>query len=243
MRKALILLLLMAFCSVATAAAIDLHEKRQNEEGLIYWYGSPERSEIALTFDDGPNNVYTLQTLDILKAHGIRATFFLIGEYVNEDPRTAKKIVEEGHTIGNHTYSHPDLRFMFKDAIQKEIKRGGDAIFEVTGVRTRLFRPPYGASEDKIINIAKDMGYVTIAYSVTASDGGKKIESEKIIKNILEKTKNGSIILAHDGNSHVKNSDRARTVEALGVIIGALKEKGYRFVTVPELLDFEGGKI
>ena len=118
-RVLLFIFLVLSFACGAEAA--DLH-KRENIPGLIYWHGDSDEKKVALTFDDGPNAPYTNGVLNVLKEHNVKATFFVIGKYVRDYPHITKRIVQEGHTIGNHTYNHPDLRFMFNNSVRREIK-------------------------------------------------------------------------------------------------------------------------
>lgn len=216
----------------------DLHKKR-NRIGVIYWHGDAKQSKIALTFDDGPNEPYTSQILDTLKTFDIKATFFLIGKNVELYPETAKRIVKEGHTIGNHTYSHPDLRFKPKSQIEYQIKKAEEAISKTTGIKPYLFRPPYGVDNPWVLAMAEKMDYVIIKWSVSGSNGGIEIKSDKILKKVLKGTKNGSIVLLHDGNRLIKKAGRSQIVKALPLIIESLQEEGYQFVTVPQLLGLE----
>lgn len=216
----------------------DLHKKR-NKIGVIYWHGDVNQNKIALTFDDGPNEPYTSQILDILNTFNIKATFFLIGKNVETYQETTKRIVKEGHVIGNHTYSHPDLRFKPKSQIEYQIKKIEEAILNATGIKPYLFRPPYGVYNPRVLAVAEKMSYVTVKWSVSGSNGGNEIKSDKILKKVLKGTKNGSIILLHDGNRLIKKADRNQIVKALPLIIKSLQEKGYQFVTIPQLLSLE----
>lgn len=230
--------MIFAFASEAEA---DL-SKKKNIPSLIYWHGDEGEKKVALTFDDGPNAPYTPGVLKVLKEHNVKATFFVIGKYAKDYPHITKTIVEEGHAIGNHTYSHPDLRFMFNDSIRREIKEAEDIILETTGLVPFLFRPPYGAHNGRIIEIAEEMGYVTILYSLSGSEGGKKVKPDKIINRILKGIRSGSIVLIHDGDRFTKEANRKQSLEALPAIIESLKQQGYELVTVPELLNLRHGK-
>jgi len=212
-------------------------DKTKDKIGVVYWHGNPAERKIALTFDDGPNEPYTSQILNILKSYNIKATFFLIGKNVDSYPEIARRIVREGHCIGNHTYSHPDLALELKFQIDEQIKACEDAIFNATGIRTNLFRPPYGLDNPWVFREAENLGYVIIKWSVTGGNGGAEITADKIVKRILDSVENGSIILLHDGNRLAKGADRSQLVKALPVIIESLQRRGYQFVTIPELLN------
>ena len=206
-------------------------------EKAIYWHGDKSEKKVALTFDDGPNEPYTSEILDILKKRKAKATFFQLGKFVEDYPDVSKRVVEEGHAIGNHTYSHPDLRFESLRVIQNQLVDCEEAIFKATGIRPSIFRPPYGAKSPKIIKEAKKLGLVIIEYSVSSKGGGKtRLIPEYLVKNVLSKVKNGSIILMHDGDRYSQGMDRSATVKAVGIIVESLQKEGYELVTVPELL-------
>ena len=220
--------------SITGAEEVNFSAKNESKEDCTYWHGDTNKPEIALTFDDGPNEPYTSEILDILKANNVKATFFLVGENVEKYPEVARRIVKEGNAIGNHTYNHRDL--LLRRGILKmgrEIDKTEEAIYNATGTRPRLFRPPFGSGG---YVEAKNRGYAIIKWSVSAENGGKEIPSEKIVKNVVENVTNGSIILIHDGRGLRHDARRNQAVEALPIIIKTLKEKGYQFVTVPELI-------
>lgn len=216
--------------------------KKHNIVGLVYWHGDINQPKIALTFDDGPNGPYTSEILDILKKYNIKATFFLLGKNVERYPAVAKRIVKEGHAIGNHTYDHPYLLIQSRSHITYEIKKAELAIFEATNTKTHLFRSPYGADNSWLYHFVKETGYVTIEWTVTGHNGRKEIPYDSIIKNVLDGVENGAIILLHDGNRLLKGSDRSHVVKALPSIIESLEQKGYQFVTVPQLLNIENSQ-
>jgi peptidoglycan/xylan/chitin deacetylase (PgdA/CDA1 family) len=213
--------------------------KKKNKVGVVYWHGDINQKKIALTFDDGPNEPYTSQILDILKTYNIKATFFLIGKNVEAYPEVVKRMVKEGHCIGNHTYSHPELVLKLKSQIRRQIKKAEEVIFKVTGIRPHLFRPPYGLDNPWVFVEAEKMGYLIIKWSVSGGNGGKEISYDKILNNVLSKVENGSIILLHDGNRLIKEADRSQVVRVLPLIIEILENRGYQFVTIPELLGLE----
>lgn len=223
---------------VANASYANMN-KRPNLDGLVYWHGDQGEPKIALTFDDGPNEPYTSEILDILKKYNVKATFFVLGKNVEFYPSIMKRIVKEGHVIGNHTYSHPYLLLKSKTQIKYQIKRTEQNIMQITGVKPYLFRSPYGVDNKWIYLAAKQMGYVTIEWSVTGKNGGKEIQPEKIVNDVLKGTENGSIILLHDGDRLIRHADRSHIVKALPFIIESLQKKGYEFVTVPKLIGLE----
>jgi len=194
-----------------------------------------------LTFDDGPQSVYTPQILDILKRYNIKATFFLIGKNVEAFPELVKRIKDEGHSIGNHTYDHPDIRFQNHKQIRQQIEKTEKAIIDATGVKPYLFRPPYGFDSNLLLKEAENLGYAIILWSVSGLNGRQDAPSAKIVHRVVDNVQNGSIILLHDGNRLSSKTDRSQIVKALPVIIEALQKRGYQFVTIDELL-FEKGE-
>lgn len=213
---------------------------KKNRPGVIYWHGNPNSRGIALTFDDGPNEPYTLQILDILHKHNIKATFFMVGRNVEIFPRTARRVTEAGHVIGNHTYSHRGQLLNTPLRAAKEIKKAEAAIKEATSTSLYLFRPPYGAANRWVLRQAEELGYVISQWSVNAGDW-RGAGPGKIKKKVISEVEEGAIILMHDGRNLSAGHDRTSTVAALPEIIRSLKGKGYNFVTVPQLLELGAG--
>jgi len=187
---------------------------------------SEKKKIVALTFDDGPDTRYTTAILDILKEKSIKATFFLVGQQVAKHPEIAKRIVDEGHVIGNHSYNHKDLSKLTKDQIISEMTTTDDMIKEAVGFTPTLFRAPYGAVSDTLKNVLKTNGRELIGWNVDTRDwAGTSIASMR--KMIKHETKPGSTILMHSfGSKHIKN-----TVEMLPDVIQDLEDMGYSFVT------------
>ncbi|SHM67758.1 polysaccharide deacetylase family sporulation protein PdaB [Caldanaerovirga acetigignens] len=192
---------------------------------------------VAITFDDGPDPLYTPQILDILKEKDVRATFFLIGKNAQQYPEIAKRITKEGHTIGNHTYSHKSLIPLSAAATRKEIKRGEEAIFKATGIRPTLFRPPRGVYSTYALKFLRQERYTVVLWDVSAMDWAE-LPPQSIVSNVLRHVRPGSIILFHDSGDIVsfKGGDRTNTVKALPLVIDELKAQGYDFVTVDEMI-------
>jgi len=241
MNKQIIRAFIISGCIINFVMALTVAQanpyKKQNKIGIIYWHGDSAQKKIALTFDDGPQALYTPQILDILKKYHIKATFFLIGKNVEAFPEVAKRIVQEGHCIGNHTYSHPDLVLKSKNQIRLQLEKAEEAIYKATGVKPYLFRPPYGADNHWVSLEAEDLGYVIIEWSASGLNGRKDSRFDKLAEKVITNTKNGSIILLHDGNRLSDKINRDQIVKALPVIIETLQQEGFQFVTIPELLD------
>lgn len=218
--------------------------------GRVYWRGAPTptpppqvgrgvRYNVALTFDDGPSEPSTAQVLDVLKRHGVKATFFVIGRNLKAHPELACRIVDEGHELGNHSYSHPWMFRMLFSRIREDIGLCQDEIEKVAGYRPRFFRQPIGMNNPSVMKILGQMGMVMVGWQVRAYDAVPKAK-EKIAGRILRGVRPGGIILLHDGCDGKTNPDRTATVAALEEIIPELKKRGYEFKTVSEILSLRG---
>lgn len=208
-----------------------------NSGAKFYRQGDPNVKKIALTFDDGPDALWTPQILDVLRDKQVKATFFLIGKEVDKYPDVARRIAAEGHVIGNHTYDHLDLNRLPPEKMTDEIQRGNDAISRAAHVIPRLLRPPAGAEDPQAINVAAQNGMFVILWSVDTEDW-RGLDAATVKTRALKPAKNGSIILQHSGEGpHLTG-----TVEALPQIIDTLQSQGYTLVTVPELLNLPAYK-
>ncbi|MEI6443736.1 MAG: polysaccharide deacetylase family protein [Nostocales cyanobacterium ELA583] len=194
---------------------------------------SNKEKVIALTIDDGPWPKTTPEMLDILKQNDVKATFFWVGSALQENPVIARRVVAEGHAIGNHTWHHW-YRSLDEATAKSEIERTNDLIFKTTGVKTSFFRPPGGYLNNGLAAYAKSQKNSVVMWSVTSADTDPHAKYQVFIKNVLRDAKPGAIVLMHDGGGN-----RERTVKALPEMISGLKQQGYRFVTVPELLKME----
>jgi peptidoglycan-N-acetylglucosamine deacetylase len=212
--------------------------------GKVYYKVRSAEKVVALTFDDGPNEPYTSQILDILRDYDIKATFFLIGSNVELYPETAKRILDEGHVIGNHSYSHNPIHALTEYG-SRDLQRAQEVIFNITGVMPHLYRPPHGRKSPWELQSVKENQLIEVTWSASANDQHVvayfgKPTPETFAREIVHTTKPGEIILLHDGfgteHDPVK-SDRSLTVEALPLIIEQLQAEGYKIVTVPELLN------
>ncbi|PYI51648.1 polysaccharide deacetylase family protein [Paenibacillus flagellatus] len=191
---------------------------------------------VALTFDDGPDKKYTPQILDILKKREVKATFFVVGLQVEKCADVLKRIVEEGHAVGNHTYDHANLTERTAAEIAEEIRQTDEAIRKALGTGTDLFRPPYGATNDVVKKTVADSKQELVQWTVDTRDWAGTTPDE-IMEKVKSQTKPDGIILMHCFGG--KNGKLDNTVEALPRVIDYLKDEGYTFVTVPELLAAE----
>jgi peptidoglycan/xylan/chitin deacetylase (PgdA/CDA1 family) len=192
----------------------------------------PEKKVIALTFDDGPWPNSTAKVLDILKKNRIKSTFFVVGQNVKNYPDLTKQIVADGHIIANHTWHHW-YHQMNAQAAAYEVANTGDIIYQTTGVRTSLFRPPGGIMNNGVAAYAKNNKYAVIMWSADSMDYSRPAVP-RLMNNIFREAKPGGIVLMHDGGG-----DRSNTVKALPEIISRFRKQGYEFVTVPELLEMQ----
>jgi peptidoglycan/xylan/chitin deacetylase (PgdA/CDA1 family) len=192
----------------------------------------PEKKVIALTFDDGPWPNTTAKVLDILKKNRIKSTFFVVGQNVKNYPDLTKQIVADGHIIANHTWHHW-YHQMNAQAAAYEVANTGDIIYQTTGVRTSLFRPPGGIMNNGVAAYAKNNKYAVIMWSADSMDYSRPAVP-RLMNNIFREAKPGGIVLMHDGGG-----DRSHTVKALPEIISRFRKQGYEFVTVPELLEMQ----
>lgn len=185
---------------------------------------------IALTFDDGPWHRNTTEILDILKKNNIKATFFWVGSALKDNPQIGKRVVEEGHAIGNHTWHHWYHKLDAATAA-RELDDTADLIYKTTGVKTNLFRPPGAVMDNGVADYAKQKKYAIIMWSNDPMDY-RPLPAKELVKNTIRKAHPGAIVLMHDGGGN-----HSATVQALPEIIAQLKKLGYRFVTIPELLE------
>ena len=198
--------------------------------------GPREGTRICLTFDDGPTEQFTPQVLDILRQHQVPAAFFVCGKNVEKHPDLLRRIVAEGHEVGNHTYSHPFVYFKSRRRIAEEIDRTQEIIAKVAGFRPDVFRPPFGARWFGLVPTLLERGMHLILWSATGYDWSKDVPG--ITKAALRQLKPGAVILLHDGRETrpAAEIDRSRTVSALPAIIAGARQRGYTFVPLKEFL-------
>lgn len=201
----------------------------------VIWRAPIQEQRIALTFDDGPNTMNTPALLEILRKHEIPATFFLVGKHIRDNHHLAKEIVQNGHEIANHTFTHPLMPRLSDEKILQEIAQTDELLRNLNGVVPKFLRPPMGLFSPRVLNIIEEAGYKTVVGDVYPRDPhlpGK----EKIRNRVMSRTKNGSILILHDGGNS-GNVDRSQTLWAVDKFVPRLQNKGFTFVTLSELLN------
>ena len=213
----------------------------QSMAPLGQWYGRtftglPSGTKrIALTYDDGPNDPHTVRLLDVLAKHDVRATFFLIGRYVQERPEIVREIVKAGHIVGNHTFTHPLLIFKSAGEIRGELSKCRDTLQDAVGEHSNLFRPPFGGRRPAVLSIARELGLEPVMWNVTGYDWNAP-PAAAIEQKVAKQIRGGDVILLHDGGHKHMGADRSQTVLATDHLIKRYKSEGYEFVTVPEMM-------
>ncbi len=210
--------------------------------GPVFWHARTTERVIALTFDDGPCHPYTEQLLEVLDREGIRATFFQVGNNVVREPTLATEVASQ-HVVGNHTFTHPHLTWSRPSKIRDELERGQDAIHDATGKLPTIFRVPHGWYGPQTISVAEEVGLRCMGWSVMAWDWNKPPQ-QKIQDRILRGVRPGGVTLLHDGQDTdaYPKADRSHTISAVPHIIQQLKQDGYRFLTLPELMDLDAAQ-
>lgn len=201
-----------------------MNQEEPKEEPIEKPEQEVQRKRIALTFDDGPHDKNTVQTLSILQKYNVKATFFVLGMNVVKHPEIVKLAAQQGHEIASHTWSHKSLTKLTPAQMHDEIDRASNAIFEAIGKRPTSYRPPYGAIN---ANVRNEIKLKSILWNIDTMDWHHKTPA-KTIENVKLHAKDGGIILMHDIHQE--------TVEALEGVIQYLIQENYEFVTVEELL-------
>jgi peptidoglycan/xylan/chitin deacetylase (PgdA/CDA1 family) len=193
-----------------------------------HYKGDKNRKAIAITFDDGPMQEFTPRLLDLLKTEKVSAGFFLIGRNVEASPTLAKRIVDEGHLVGNHSYSHT-YWFSMNSAksILADLKQSDEQLVKATGLKPRFFRPPYGVTNPMVAKAVKEGGYDCIGWNIRTYDTNAT-SAEQLLQKSLKNLSNGDIILFHDWGKH--------TIGILSDFIAEVRKRGFEIVRLDELL-------
>ena len=230
-----ILTLFISLSIITAYSTICLLCAPLNEKERIVVHRKHVNSEmkIALTFDDGPHPRQTPKILEILAKYGIKATFFTVGINAYYYPETLKSVVDAGHEIGNHTYTHPKVSKIEKGKLREEIENCEEIIYQLTEYKTKLFRPPEGMIDSGVLNLIDDLDYSIILWDIDTRDWAHT-PPRQIADNVINSISSGDIILMHD-----YIGTNSPTCEALELFIPILLEKGFKFVVISELLGSE----
>src|SRR5580704_19279307 len=188
------------------------------------WYGRnfvslpPRMKQVALTYDDGPNDPHTLRLLEVLAKHNARATFFLIGRFVEQRPDIVRQIAKAGHAIGNHTFTHPHLPFLSDAETRAQFEQCQRAISDAVGQQPRIFRPPFGMRRPGTFQIARAQGLEPIMWSITGFDWKAPV-AERISTRVCKLIRGGDVVLLHDGSHLGMGGDRSQSVLATETIL------------------------
>jgi peptidoglycan/xylan/chitin deacetylase (PgdA/CDA1 family) len=241
----------------AMSTALQQHSyarsrKKQRKQAAMSWvtlekrypgsfvtHGPRSVRRAALTFDDVPDPRYTGKVLDVLARYHVKATFFVLGTLASRYPALVRRMEREGHTVVNHSYSHPVFSQLTAEQYRRQITRTDSVLARLVGYSPRYIRPPYGEIRPSQVQWAKRNGYVIVNWDVDSVDW-RSLRSRSVIINVRRTLQPGSIILQHAGGGATQ--DLSGTVEALPVIIRMLKNKGYVLVTIPELLGSSDGR-
>jgi peptidoglycan-N-acetylglucosamine deacetylase len=205
------------------------------------WYGRTftglprAAKQLALTYDDGPNDPHSLRLLEVLSRHQVQATFFMIGRYVQRRPDIAREIAKAGHVIGNHTLTHPLLIFQSEGEIRDQLSACRAALQDTIGEHSNLFRPPFGGRRPGVLRVARELGLEPIMWRVTGYDWNAT-PAAVIERKVIRQIGGGDVILLHDGGHKEMGADRSQTVQATDHLLKRYRDEGYEFVTIPAMM-------
>jgi peptidoglycan/xylan/chitin deacetylase (PgdA/CDA1 family) len=225
----------LTFAAAAVAAGYHSMAPRSQWFGRAFCSLPRGTKQIALTFDDGPNDPHTSNLLEVLSKHNVAATFFMIGRYVQQRPDIALQVKDQGHVVANHTFTHPFLTFEPLAKVTKELEQCRDALNNAVGEHSNLFRPPWGARRPAVLRTARQLGLEPIMWSVTGFDWDAP-SAEYIEKKVTRQVGGGDVILLHDGGHKAFGTDRSYTVKVLEPLLTRYKAEGYEFVTIPSMM-------
>jgi peptidoglycan/xylan/chitin deacetylase (PgdA/CDA1 family) len=225
----------VAACGAASLAGLHTMAPWSQLYGANFLGLEPGSKQLALTYDDGPNEPYTQRLLEVLARHNAKATFFLMGKFVKERPQIVRAVVEAGHEIGNHSWDHPNLIFCSGSKTRRQIEDTQRAIEDACGVTPKLFRPPFGGRRPGTFTIARELGLTPVMWRVTCYDWSAK-SPDSILAKARRGIRGGDVILLHDGGHVRLGTNRSLTVEATESLVSEYVQKGFRFVCVSEML-------
>ena len=190
---------------------------------------------LALTYDDGPNDPDTLKLMDVLARHDVKATFFVLGRFVQQKPAIVCALTAAGHVIGNHSWDHPRLIFVSNAELRRQVERTQSAIFDACGATATLFRPPYGGRRPGTLQAVRALGLEPVLWNVTCFDW-KLTSADRVVAHARRQIRGGDVVLMHDGDQKAMGANRKHTVEATDRLLAHYKAEGFEFVTIPEMM-------
>lgn len=226
----------VAACGAASLAGLHTMAPWSQLYGANFQGLAPGTKQLALTYDDGPNDPYTQQMLDVLAKHGARAAFFMIGKYVKQRPEIVREVVAAGHDVGNHTWDHPLLIKCSAAETRRQIVDTQKAIEDACGVTPTLFRPGFGGRRPGTFAVVRSLGLTPVMWNVTCYDWSAK-SNESIERKARKQIRGGDVILLHDGEHRVFGTDRQWTVKATETLLQEYGAREYEFVGVSEMME------
>jgi len=224
-----------SIAAAATWAGFQCYLPTSQVWGKTFIGLRPGSPDLALTFDDGPNDPWTLRLLEVLERHSVKATFFVVGRFVAQKPEIARSLVAAGHELGIHTWDHPNLIFRSASEVRWQLERTRDVILDTTGYLCSLMRPPFGARTPMTLHAVRELDLVPVLWNVTCYDW-KAIPAQQIVANAERRMRGGDVILLHDGGYRGMGADRSASVEAGDRILEQYRGRGYRFLTIGQML-------
>ena len=226
-KKQIMLCLVMAVVLTFVGVTAGVTTANSNRKLPIYCVET-DKKQVAISFDAAWGNDDTEQLIDILKEYDVPATFFVVGSWVDKYPESVKQLHDAGHQVQNHSNTHPYMTQLSKEAMKNELDSCNDKIEKVTGVRPTLFRPPYGDYDNAVVEATEEIKMYPIQWSVDSLDWRSNATPESICQRVTSKVTNGSIVLFHNDADH--------TPAALPNILKCLKDEGYEFVFISDLI-------
>ena len=225
----------VAVAGVATWLGFESMWPTMHLYGRAFTGLAPGSRQLALTYDDGPNDAATLRLLDVLARHDVKATFFVLGRFVAECPRIVRAVADAGHVLGNHSWDHPRFIFASTAEVVSQIERTQAAIFDACGVVPTLCRPPYGGRRPGTFHALRRLGLEPVMWNVTCYDW-KATTGERIFAHAQRQIRGGDVILLHDGDQARMGADRQPSLDATYRLITHYKAEGCEFVTIPQMM-------